>query len=67
MTTTDAPWTPVCEQAADVIDRHQPHPDGDGCGCGCGWFSDDRYTHGEHVAQVLANLGLLATTAPDES
>ncbi len=59
MTTTGAPWTPVCEQAADVVDRHEPHPDGDGCTCG--EAADGRYTFGEHVAQVLANLGLLAT------
>ncbi len=26
---------------------------------------DGQYTFGEHIAQVLANLGLLATTNPE--
>ncbi len=62
MNLTEAPWTPVCEQVADVVDRHESHPDGDGCTCG--WSDDGRYTFGEHIAHVLANLGLLATTEP---
>ncbi len=70
MNLTEAPWTPVCEQVADVVDRHEPHPDGDGCTCG--WSGDSgyaygQYTFGEHIAQVLANLRLLATTNPEET
>ncbi len=27
MNLTEAPWTPVCELVADVVDRHESHPD----------------------------------------
>ncbi len=55
-------WTAVHEQVADVVDRHEPDPD-TVHGCTCGW-DNPQHTFGEHVAQVLADLGLLATTTP---
>ncbi len=57
-------WTSVHKHVADVIDRHEPHPSGAGCCCGWG---DPKVTWADHVAQVLANLGLLATTEPEET